>query len=74
MQDIMELDRRGAFTAETVEARAVLLENLEQAAGGVGGLVGGFFDTLEEKIEPLFPSAVGADALEEFVVSAAVFF
>ena len=74
LEDVVELDRGGPFAAEGVEAGAVLLKNLEQSAGGVGGLVGGFFDALQEEIEPLFPGAVGADALEEFVVGAAVFF
>ena len=40
-----------AFAAEGVETGAVLLKNLEQPAGGVGGLVGGFFNALTFKLE-----------------------
>jgi len=64
----------GGAAAGLLDAVGVMVEEGDESACGIDGSEGGDFHTFEEEIDPCFPIAGGADAVEKVVIDWAVLF
>ena len=72
LQQIVDAQRRSGALAPDRDPLPVLLEQRDDAGGGVERLVGGLGDAIEEEFEPGFPGSVLADLLEQPVIVGAM--